>query len=93
MLRGPEIFNYIQDITQKYKIKDYCKFNHDVTHVQYDETRHVWTLDFKDQPSIEAQFVVLHLVPYTSHKFLLSKELKNLKEKYFIPQNGNMTMT
>ncbi len=54
---APEIFD-IQDITHKYQIKNYCKFNHEVSHVQYDETRHVWTLDFTNQPSLEAQFVV-----------------------------------
>ncbi|EXH15807.1 NAD(P)-binding Rossmann-like domain protein [Acinetobacter sp. 1245593] len=43
---APEIFDYIQDITNKYQIKNYCKFNHEVTHAQYDETRHVWMLDF-----------------------------------------------
>ncbi|TPS43553.1 NAD(P)-binding protein, partial [Acinetobacter baumannii] len=55
---APEIFDYIQDITDQYQIKNYCKFNHEVTHVQYDEMRHVWSLDFANQPSLEAQFVV-----------------------------------
>ena len=26
-----EIFGYIQDITEQYKLKNYCKFNHEVT--------------------------------------------------------------
>lgn len=30
---APEIFDYIQDITDQYQIKNYCKFNHEVTHV------------------------------------------------------------
>ena len=30
---APEIFDYIQDITNQYQIKNYCKFNHEVTHV------------------------------------------------------------
>ncbi|MFI7965782.1 NAD(P)-binding protein, partial [Acinetobacter baumannii] len=46
---APEIFDYIQDITNQYQIKNYCKFNHEVTHVQYDEMRHVWSLDFANQ--------------------------------------------
>ncbi|WP_153884484.1 NAD(P)/FAD-dependent oxidoreductase, partial [Acinetobacter baumannii] len=54
---APEIFDYIQDITNQYQIKNYCKFNHEVTHVQYDELRHIWTLNFANQPSLEAQFV------------------------------------
>ncbi|MBM0875161.1 NAD(P)/FAD-dependent oxidoreductase [Acinetobacter pittii] len=80
---GPEIFNYIQDITQKYKIKDYCKFNHDVTHVQYDETRHVWTLDFNDQPSIEAQFVVFASGPLHIPQIPPIKGIEKFKGKVF----------
>ena len=34
-----EIFTYIQDITEQYKLKNYCKFNHEVTHAEFDENR------------------------------------------------------
>ena len=53
-----EIFDYIQDITEQYKLKDYCKFNHEVNRAEFDENRNLWVLDFKDQPSIEAQYVI-----------------------------------
>lgn len=53
-----EIFDYIQEITTQYKLRDYCKFNHEVTNATFDENRNVWTLKFKDQPTLEAQFVI-----------------------------------
>jgi cation diffusion facilitator CzcD-associated flavoprotein CzcO len=78
-----EIFEYIQDITQQYRLKDYCKFNHEVTHAEFDENRNVWSLDFKDQPSIEAQFVIFASGPLHVPQIPHLKGIEKFKGKVF----------
>ena len=80
---APEIFDYIQDITNQYQIKNYCKFNHEVTHVQYDEVRHIWTLDFANQPSLEAQFVVFASGPLHIPQIPHIQGIEKFKGKVF----------
>ncbi|MDA4924825.1 NAD(P)/FAD-dependent oxidoreductase, partial [Acinetobacter baumannii] len=80
---APEIFDYIQDITDQYQIKNYCKFNHEVTHVQYDEMRHVWSLDFANQPSLEAQFVVFASGPLHIPQIPHIQGIEKFKGKVF----------
>lgn len=78
-----EIFTYIQDITEQYKLKDYCKFNHEVTHAQFDENRNVWTVEFKDQPTLEAQFVIFASGPLHVPQIPHIKGIEKFKGKVF----------
>jgi len=78
-----EIFTYIQDITEQYKLKDYCKFGHEVTKAEFDENRNIWTLDFKDQATIEAQFVIFASGPLHVPQIPHVKGIENFKGKVF----------
>ncbi|HRM16528.1 MAG TPA: NAD(P)/FAD-dependent oxidoreductase, partial [Acinetobacter parvus] len=78
-----EIFTYIQDITEQYKLKDYCKFNHEVIHAQFDENRNVWTVEFKDQPTLEAQFVIFASGPLHVPQIPHIKGIEKFKGKVF----------
>ena len=78
-----EIFDYIQEITTQYKLRDYCKFNHEVTNATFDENRNVWTLKFKDQPTLEAQFVIFASGPLHVPQIPHLKGIENFKGKVF----------
>ncbi len=78
-----EIFDYVQDITTQYKLKDYCKFQHEVIHTEFDETRNVWTVQIKDQPTLEAQFVIFASGPLHVPQIPQIKGIENFKGKVF----------
>ena len=85
-----EIFTYIQDITERYKLKDYCKFGHEVTKAEFDENRNIWTLDFKDQATIEAQFVIFASGPLHVPQIPHVKGIENFKGKVFLSMGSRL---
>ena len=54
-----EIHDYILETTEKFALRQYCQFNHEVTGAYYQEERAQWRIDIKDNSPIFAQFVVL----------------------------------
>ena len=84
-----EIFDYIQDITEQYKLKDYCKFNHEVNRAEFDENRNLWVLDFKDQPSIEAQYVIFASGPLHIPQVPHLKGIEKFKGQVFHSSQWN----
>ena len=65
------------------QIKNYCKFNHEVTHAQFDENRNVWTVEFKDQPTLEAQFVIFCFWSTACSQIPHIKGIEKFKGKVF----------
>ena len=55
---APEIFSYIQSVTQEYNLKQFCRFNCEVLSAKYDEQNCEWKLDLKDQSTLIAQYVI-----------------------------------
>ena len=78
-----EIQQYILDVTQKYKLRQYCQFNHEVIGAYYQEDQAKWRLDIKDQPSILAQFVVLASGPLHVPQIPHIKGIEKFKGKVF----------
>ena len=52
-------------------------------YAEFDENRNVWSLDFKDQPSIEAQFVIFASGPLHVPQIPHLKGIEKFKGKVF----------
>ena len=55
---APEIFQYIQDITRDYQLRQFIRFNTEVIGAYYDEHRYLWRIELASQEILEAQFVI-----------------------------------
>ncbi len=78
-----EIFSYIQEITEQFQLKKYCKFEHEVTRAEYDEQRFLWTVSFKEHAPLEAQFVIFASGPLHVPQIPHIKGIENFKGKVF----------
>ncbi|WP_409493352.1 flavin-containing monooxygenase [Amycolatopsis sp. cmx-11-12] len=55
---APEIFQYLKDVTDKYRLRDKIRFGVELTGADWDETTRRWHVHTKAGRTIEAQFVV-----------------------------------
>src|SRR5690606_22974145 len=55
---APEIFSYIQDLVNDYKLRAFCRLNTEVLSAHYQAERCLWQLQLQDQSILEAQFVI-----------------------------------
>ncbi len=55
---APEIFRYLKDVTDKYRLRDKIRFGVELTGADWDETARRWHVHTKSGKDIEAQFVV-----------------------------------
>ncbi|MEV6911615.1 NAD(P)/FAD-dependent oxidoreductase [Amycolatopsis sp. NPDC051071] len=55
---APEIFQYLKDVTGKYRLRDKIRFGVELTGADWDETARRWHVHTKSGQDIEAQFVV-----------------------------------
>ncbi len=78
-----EIFQYIQDITAQFNVNAYCKFNHEVNSIVYDEMRCVWVIQFKNQPTLEAQYVIFASGPLHVPQIPNIKGIEQFKGQVF----------
>ena len=78
-----EIHQYILDTTEKFALRPYCQFNHEVTGAYYQEDSAQWRLEIKDNSPILAQFVVLASGPLHVPQIPKLKGLENFKGKVF----------
>lgn len=78
-----EIQQYILNTAHKYKLQDFCLFEHEVTAMQYDEAVCQWTLSIKNKSDIQAQYVVLASGPLHVPQIPHIKGIENFKGKAF----------
>ncbi|WP_130802678.1 flavin-containing monooxygenase [Acinetobacter ihumii] len=78
-----EIYSYIQQVTEQFQLRQYCKFEHEVTRAEYDEQRFLWTLSFKDHAPLEAQFVIFASGPLHVPQIPHIQGIENFKGKVF----------
>ncbi|XID74106.1 flavin-containing monooxygenase [Alkanindiges sp. WGS2144] len=79
----PEIYNYIQETTEKFGLRPYIRFNVDVTGAAFDEPTARWTLNLKDGSSIVAKFVILASGPLHVPQIPDYKGMDKFKGKIF----------
>lgn len=78
-----EIHQYILDVTEKYQLRQYCQFEHEVIGAHYQEDLAHWYLDIKDQTPILAQFVILASGPLHIPQIPTIKGIEKFKGKIF----------
>lgn len=79
----PEIYNYIQDTTDKFGLRHYIKFNAEVVGAAFDETSALWLLNLKDGSVLKAKFVVLASGPLHVPQIPTYKGMEKFKGKIF----------
>ncbi|KAF7276647.1 hypothetical protein GWI33_009995, partial [Rhynchophorus ferrugineus] len=78
-----EIHQYILDTTEKFGLRKYCLFNHEVIGAYYQEDSAQWRLEIKDQPDILAQFMVLASGPLHVPQIPTLKGIEKFQGKVF----------
>ena len=78
-----EIHQYILDVTEKYKLRQYCQFEHEVIGAYYQEEQTNWLLEIKNQAPILAKFVVLASGPLHIPQIPNIKGIEKFKGKIF----------
>ena len=66
---APEIFQYIQDVVQQFNLRDYCQFNSEVVHTEYQEKDCVWHIALKDGKQLSCQYLILASGPLYASAF------------------------
>lgn len=56
---APEIFNYINDLIDKFELKSHIKFAHEVRATRYDQKYQCWQTQLQNGVIFESQFIVL----------------------------------
>lgn len=79
----PEIYNYIQETTEKFGLRQYLKFNAEVVGAQFDEQNAFWTLNLKDGSVLTTKFVVLASGPLHVPQIPNYKGMEKFKGKIF----------
>ena len=78
-----EIQQYILDVTDKYQLRQYCQFGHEVIGAYYQEDTVTWRLEIKDHAPIIAQFVILASGPLHVPQIPPIKGIEKFKGKIF----------
>ena len=80
---APEIFEYIQDLTENYQLRQYIQFNTEVTGTFYNEQLNTWRIEIDRQENIEAQFVIFASGPLHVPQIPKIKGIEKFNGKIF----------
>ena len=80
---APEIFQYIQDVVQQFNLRDYCQFNSEVVHTEYQEKDCVWHIALKDGKQLSCQYLILASGPLHVPQIPKIKGIEKFKGKVF----------
>ena len=78
-----EIFDYIQDLVERYQLKQYIQFNKEVCSAHYDEQRFRWSLLLKNGECIESQYVIFASGPLHVPQIPKIKGIEKFKGQVF----------
>ena len=80
---APEIFEYIQNLTENYQLRQYIQFNTEVTGTFYNEQLNIWHIEIDRQENIEAQFVIFASGPLHIPQIPKIKGIEKFNGKIF----------
>lgn len=80
---GPEIYNYIQETTDKFGLRDYIQFNTEVSGAHFNEQSGYWKIDLKDGNTLYSKYVVLASGPLHVPQIPNYKGMDKFKGKVF----------
>ena len=80
---APEIFQYIQDLIQKFELKRFIQFNKKVTTTRYDEATCHWHIETACGDHIEAQFLIFASGPLHVPQIPNIKVIEKFKGEVF----------
>ena len=78
-----EIFDYLQDISTKFQIKKYCRFQHEVAGLHYQDKSCDWRIQLKDRADIISQYVIFASGPLHVPQIPHIQGIENFKGKVF----------
>ena len=78
-----EIFQYLQDVSEQFHIKPYCRFQHEVTGLNYQEKSCDWRIQLKDRPDLISQYVVFASGPLHVPQIPHIPGIENFKGQVF----------
>ena len=80
---APEIFEYIQDLIQKFQLDHHIQFKQNVQSIRYDEHALHWTVGLSNGQNIESQFVIFASGPLHVAQIPKIKGIEKFKGEVF----------